>query len=91
MYIIGIRWGATLLGIMSIALFLTKKIFGSLAGNNYKRFLNLFRIVVTLLTIAGIAAGVTMQRRAIATMIVLTGILIGFSELYFDHWGIKLT
>jgi hypothetical protein len=83
MFIVGIRRGAFLLGCLSLVHFLTRKFFAGRSKNNQQQFVKNFNTIILLMIIAGVYAGVTMDVRGIAAFIILTGALVGMSELFF--------
>jgi hypothetical protein len=84
MFIVGVRRGAFLFGCLSLVHFLTRKFFAGQSKNNIKQFLKNYNILILLMIIAGVYAGITMDMRGIAAFIILTGALLGMSELFFS-------
>jgi hypothetical protein len=83
MLIVGIRRGAFFLGCLSLVHFLTRKIFAEQSKSNKQQFIKNFTRVILITIIVGVYAGITMNIRGIAAFIILTGALVGMSELFF--------
>lgn len=84
MFIVGIQRGAALLAGLSLMHFLTRKIFGNQSKSNHKQFVKNYTRVVFLTIVAAMYASLTFDPRGIAAFVVLTGVFVGMSELFFE-------